>query len=169
MSILPHHINTSLFYIFVLLFILQQAVDTLVNYETVKMFGMEAEESANYEELQKKFQDEYIWFRVTLNSLNFGQSIIQTVGLGAAMIFAAKAASQGQLTPGDFVLVNSYVLQLFQPLFVSTQHEALPIAQEELFFADHCMHIILYSMNSFWDLRTGLSLRRRRMSRNASI
>lgn len=100
-------------------------MDTLVNYETVKMFGMEDEEAAAYEELQKKFQDQYIWFRVTLNSLNFGQSFIQSTGLGAAMLFAAVAASKGQLTPGDFVLVNAYVLQLFQPLFVSLTEKSI--------------------------------------------
>lgn len=100
-------------------------MDTLVNYETVKMFGMEDEESAAYEQLQKRFQDEYIWFRVTLNSLNFGQALIQTTGLGAAMVFAAQAASRGQITPGDFVLINSYVLQLFQPLFVSIVRNAV--------------------------------------------
>lgn len=78
---------------------------------------MEAEETAAYEQLQKTFQDKYIFFRLTLNSLNFGQQLIQTTGLGTAMVFAAIAAANGKLTPGDFVLINSYVIQLFQPLF----------------------------------------------------
>jgi len=95
-----------------------KAVDTLINYETVKMFGMEAEEVSAYERLQRIYQDKYIWFRITLNSLNCGQSAIQTTGLGVAMLLAAIATARGQLTPGDFVLVASYVQQLFQPLFV---------------------------------------------------
>lgn len=94
-------------------------MDSLLNYETVKMFGMEEEESSLYARLQQAYQDAYIWFRMTLNSLNFGQSTIQALGLGSAMIFAAIATAQGKLTPGDFVLVNTYVSQLFQPLFVS--------------------------------------------------
>lgn len=98
---------------------LTQSVDALLNYETVKMFGMEEEESATYARLQKAYQDLYIWFRLTLNSLNFGQTFIQMLGLGSAMILAAIATAHGTLTPGDFVLVNTYVTQLFQPLFVS--------------------------------------------------
>lgn len=95
-----------------------QAVDTLINYETVKMFGMEGEETTAYEYLQRTYQDVYVWFRVTLNSLNFGQNAIQSVGLGICAILAAVATAKGTLTPGDFVLVNTYVQQLFQPLFV---------------------------------------------------
>lgn len=95
-----------------------KAVDTLINYETVKMFGMESEETTAYQHLQRAYQNAYIWFRVTLNGLNFGQSAIQTLGLGVSAILAAIAAAKGRLTPGDFVLVNQYVQQLFQPLFV---------------------------------------------------
>lgn len=89
-----------------------------MNYETVKMFGMEREEVTEYNGLQQQYQDIYIFLRLSLTSLNFGQSAIQTVGLGFAIVFAATAAAQGRLTPGDFVLVNTYVMQLFQPLFV---------------------------------------------------
>lgn len=94
-----------------------KSVDTLINYETVKMFGMENEEVAEYDRLQDDYQGKYIKLRLTLNSLNFGQDSIRTIGLGIAVIFAAVNAASGALSPGDFVLVNSYVMQLFQPLF----------------------------------------------------
>lgn len=84
------------------------------------MFGMEHEEVAKYDSLQGDYQGKYIGLRKTLKLLNFGQSFIQTTGLGVSVIFAAFATARGQLTPGDFILVNAYVIQLFQPLFVSS-------------------------------------------------
>lgn len=90
-----------------------------MNYETVKSFGMEREETTEYNRLQTDYQSKYVNFRGTLMLLNFGQATIQTIGLGIAVIFAAFATASGRLSAGDFVLVNSYVGQLFQPLFVS--------------------------------------------------
>lgn len=89
-----------------------------MNYETVKMFGMEREEVSAYSGLQLDYQKKFIQFRITLSTLNFSQVAIQTLGLGGAIMLAAYAAVYGRLSPGDFVLVNTYVMQLFQPLFV---------------------------------------------------
>lgn len=94
-----------------------KAVDSLMNYETVKMFGMEREEVLTYSTLMDVYQKVFIRLRMTLSSLNFGQSAIQVFGQGAAIIFAAYATANGRLTVGDFVMINSYVLQMFQPLF----------------------------------------------------
>lgn len=94
-----------------------KAIDTLLNYETVKMFGMETEEVRTYNELQTIFQKKYVFFRATLGILNMSQNSIQNVGRGIAMILAAQAAASGSLTVGDFVLINTYIIQLFTPLF----------------------------------------------------
>lgn len=79
---------------------------------------MEEEEVGEYEDLRNNFQDRFIWLRLSLSTLNSGQSIIRVSGAGVAMLLAAIATARGNLTPGDFVLVNAYVLQLFQPLLV---------------------------------------------------
>lgn len=91
-----------------------------MNYETVKMFGMESEEVSAYSDLQNEYMKKFILFRFSLNALNFGQSTIQALGLGASMILAARRTALGGLTAGDFVLINTYVSQLYQPLFVCT-------------------------------------------------
>lgn len=83
------------------------------------MFGMEHEEVIEYDRLRQDYQGKYLSLRKTLVMLNFGQSAIQTSGLGICVILAAFSAAKGLITPGDFVLVNAYVIQLFQPLFVS--------------------------------------------------
>lgn len=80
---------------------------------------MEHEEVDGYDLLRRDYQGKYLSLRRTLVMLNFGQSAIQTTGLGICVIIAAFSAAKGLLTPGDFVLVNYYVMQLFQPLFVS--------------------------------------------------
>lgn len=95
----------------------EKAVDTLFNYETVKMFGMELNEVTSYRSLQDEYRLKYLRFRLTFSALNFGQNVIQLSGLGIAMLLATLSVANGQLTPGDFVLINTYVAQLFQPLF----------------------------------------------------
>lgn len=82
------------------------------------MFGMERDETSAYDRLSEAMQDTYIWFRFTLSSLNLGQAAIQNLGLGLCMILAGISCANGTLSPGDFVLVNTYVIQLFQPLVV---------------------------------------------------
>lgn len=94
-----------------------KAVDSLMNYETVKMFGMEREEVNAYSALIKLYQKVFLRLRKTLTSLNFGQKAIQLFGQGGAVLLAAYATTKGRLTVGDFVMINTYVSQLFQPLF----------------------------------------------------
>lgn len=94
-----------------------QAVDALINYETIKMYGMESEESAAYHGLQTKYQEEFLRYRLTLSSLKLGQGLFRTSGFGTIMLLSSMAAARGHITPGDFVAVNAYVAHLFQPLF----------------------------------------------------
>lgn len=90
-----------------------------MNFETVKMFGMEKEEVKSYTNLQWEHQAKSMKFSTSLNSMNFGQGTIHTLGIGAGLLLASTAAADGRISPGDFVLVNTYVMQLFRPLFVS--------------------------------------------------
>lgn len=94
----------------------QRSLDTLINFETVKMFGMESREVAAFralcEEHQSKKQSKTIFHRL----LSSGQTAISTIGRGIAMVLAAQAVSDGLVTPGDFILINTYVSQMLQPL-----------------------------------------------------
>ena len=83
------------------------------------MFGMEDFEVSSYEELQEKMKHLSLRLRMSLRALNFGQDFIRTAGLSVCLVLAAFGAQRGVLSPGDFILVQSYVLQLFQPLAVS--------------------------------------------------
>jgi ATP-binding cassette subfamily B protein len=93
-----------------------KAVDSLLNFETVKYFGNEAHEARRYDAAMERYEGAYVRSEVTLNALNFGQQAIIAVGLTAVMLLAAHRVAHGQMTVGDFVLVNTYLLQLFQPL-----------------------------------------------------
>jgi ATP-binding cassette subfamily B protein len=93
-----------------------KAVDSLLNFETVKYFGNEAHEARRYDASMERYERAYVRSEVTLNALNFGQQAIVATGLTAVMLMAAYRVTQGAMTVGDFVLVNTYLLQLFQPL-----------------------------------------------------
>lgn len=88
-----------------------------MNYETVKIFGMEREEVSAFSALIDHYQKVFLRLRIALSSLNFSQKAIKLLGQGCAVLFAAHATTQGRLTVGDFVMINTYVAQLFQPLF----------------------------------------------------
>ncbi|PXF46647.1 ABC transporter B family member 5 [Gracilariopsis chorda] len=94
-----------------------KAVDTLINFETVKMFGMENEEASLYGQYAVELRHQSIRTQASLSILNFGQSFIQRIGLLCTMLLAARGIVYGGLTAGDFVLINTYVGQIFQPLF----------------------------------------------------
>ncbi|CDF38574.1 unnamed protein product [Chondrus crispus] len=118
----------------------RSAVDILINYETVKMFGMEQEEASTYAALQKAYQDIYIWFRLTRNAISLGQDAIKSIGLGSAMVLAAIGAAHGNLTPGDFVLINAYAAQLFGPLFsLGSTYRTLTQAATDL---EKCVNLL---------------------------
>jgi ATP-binding cassette subfamily B protein len=93
-----------------------KAVDSLLNYETVKYFGNEAHEAARFDEAWARYERAAVKSQVTLNLLNLGQATIIAVGLALIMLMAADGVSQGTMTVGRFVLVNTYLMQLYQPL-----------------------------------------------------
>ena len=93
-----------------------QAVDSLINYETVKYFGNEAHELRRYNETLNVWEDAAVKSQTSLSALNVGQSAIIAVGVTLVMILAAQGVVAGELTIGDLVLVNAFLLQLFIPL-----------------------------------------------------
>jgi ATP-binding cassette subfamily B protein len=93
-----------------------KAIDSLLNYETVKYFGNEAHETRRYDESLSRYERAYVRSETTLNMLNSGQAIIIAVGLTAVMLMAARGVVGGTMTVGDFVLVNTYLIQLYMPL-----------------------------------------------------
>lgn len=93
-----------------------QAVDSLLNYEMVKAFTNEDLEAERFDRTLGRYQDAAIKSQVTLAVLNFGQAAIVAVGVMVIMIIAAQGVVNGTLTVGDVVLVNAFLLQLYQPL-----------------------------------------------------
>ena len=93
-----------------------KALDSLLNYETVKYFGNEAHEAARYDASLARYQRAAVKSQVTLNMLNMGQAAIIAVGLAIVMLMAAQGVKDGTMTVGKFVLVNTYLIQLYQPL-----------------------------------------------------
>ncbi len=93
-----------------------QAIDSLLNYETVKYFGNEHYELQRYDESLKHWESEAVNSQTSLSALNFGQAFIIAAGVTAIMIMAARGVVDGNMTLGDLVLVNAFLLQLFIPL-----------------------------------------------------
>lgn len=94
---------------------------------------MEKDEVAALESLEEGCCEKFIWFRFSLAALRFGQETVQGLGLGLAMVFAARATASKLLTPGDFVLIVSLITQLFEPLSVS---RVLDYPQKDTFLSD---------------------------------
>ena len=93
-----------------------KAVDSLLNFETVKYFGNEAHEAARFDAARARYERAAVKSQVTLNMLNLGQALIIAFGLGLVMWMAAEGVQNGSMTVGQFVLVNTYLMQLYQPL-----------------------------------------------------
>ncbi|MEO9190268.1 MAG: ABC transporter ATP-binding protein/permease [Acetobacteraceae bacterium] len=93
-----------------------RTVDSLLNYETVKYFGNEALEARRFDSALARYERAAVSSQVSLNMLNLGQAGIIAVGLAAIMLLAAAGVARGQMTVGKFVLVNTYMMQLYQPL-----------------------------------------------------
>jgi ATP-binding cassette subfamily B protein len=93
-----------------------KAVDSLLNYETVKYFGNEAHESRRYDESMTRYESAYVKSETTLNMLNAGQATIMAVGLTITMLLAGRGIADGSMSIGDMVMVNTYLIQLYQPL-----------------------------------------------------
>lgn len=92
------------------------AIDSLLNYETVKYFGNEKLELDNYDGHLKRWSDAGVKSQVTMSSLNFGQATIVTIGVTVIMFLAARDVANHTITIGDIVLINAMMLQLFVPL-----------------------------------------------------
>ncbi len=95
-----------------------KAVDSLLNYETVKYFGNEEHEARRFDTALGAYERAAIRSQGTLSALNLGQGLIIAVGLVLVMALAGQGVAEGRMTVGDFVLVNAYLLQLYQPLNV---------------------------------------------------
>jgi ATP-binding cassette, subfamily B, heavy metal transporter len=93
-----------------------KAIDSLLNYETVKYFGAEAREADRYDRTVERFERASVKTYTSLAVLNAGQAIIFTFGLTATMLMCAFGVRSGTHTVGDFVMINAMMIQLYQPL-----------------------------------------------------
>jgi ATP-binding cassette subfamily B protein len=93
-----------------------KAIDSLLNYETVKYFSNEQHEARRYDAALQIYERAGVMSRTTLSLLNIGQAVIIAVGVTIMMGMAASGAVAGTMTVGDFVLVNTYLIQLYMPL-----------------------------------------------------
>ena len=94
----------------------ERAVDSLLNYETVKYFGNEAHEAQRYDQTLQSLEEAQVMSRKTLGVLNLGQAAIVALGVSAMMWRAAAGVVHGTMSVGDMVLVNAVLLQLSAPL-----------------------------------------------------
>src|SRR5690606_25611643 len=103
-----------------------KAVDSLLNYETVKYFGNEGHEARRYDVALAGYERAAVKSRTTLSFLNVGQSAIIAVGVTVIMFMAGRGVVAGTMTIGDFVLVNAYLIQLYMPLnFLGTVYREI--------------------------------------------
>jgi len=93
-----------------------KAIDSLLNYETVKYFGAETREAERYDRSMERYEQASVKTYTSLAVLNTGQAVIFTLGLTATMLMCAIGIRQGHNTVGDFVLINAMMIQLYQPL-----------------------------------------------------
>jgi ATP-binding cassette subfamily B protein len=107
----------------------QKAIDSLLNFETVKYFGAEKREAMRYDESMRGYEGAALKTSYSLAFLNFGQSLFITLGLIAVMVMAAYGVQRGELTVGDFVMVNAYMIQITMPLnFLGTVYREIRLA-----------------------------------------
>ncbi len=92
------------------------AFDSLINYETVKYFNNEALEQNRYDSILEEWEEVAVKSQSTMSMLNFGQGAIIAIGVTIIMFFAANGVVQGNMSIGDLVMVNAFMLQLFIPL-----------------------------------------------------
>ena len=111
----------------------QKAIDGLLNYETVKYFSAQTYEIQRYDVSRRKYQDAAVKTGVSLAFLNFGQSVIITLGLLGVMIFGMVGVTHGELTLGAFVGLNAIIIQLGMPLnFLGTVYREIRQALVDL-------------------------------------
>jgi ATP-binding cassette, subfamily B, heavy metal transporter len=93
-----------------------KAIDSLLNYETVKYFGSEEREATRYDHSMERYERASVKTYTSLAVLNTGQAVIFTAGLTATMLMCAIGVRSGKNTVGDFVMINAMMIQLYQPL-----------------------------------------------------
>src|SRR6056297_2051539 len=104
----------------------QKAIDSLLNFETVKYFGAERREAERYDRAMALYEKAAVKTNYSLAFLNFGQSLLITAGLVIVMVMAAVGVANGSLTVGDFVMVNAYMIQITMPLnFLGTVYREI--------------------------------------------
>ena len=104
----------------------QKAIDSLLNYETVKYFNAERREARRYDRAMELYEEAAVRTNNSLAFLNFGQGFLITAGLVIVMAMAARGVEQGNLTVGDFVMVNAYMIQITLPLnFLGTVYREI--------------------------------------------
>ncbi len=116
-----------------------KAIDSLLNFETVKYFGNEDHEASRFDSALKRYETAAVKSKLSLSFLNIGQSVIISIGLVAVMLLAGEAVITQEMTVGDFAAVNTYLLQLYIPLFT-------------LGFAYREVKLALVSMEAMFDL-----------------
>jgi ATP-binding cassette subfamily B protein len=114
-----------------------KAIDSLLNYETVKYFGNELHEAGRYDVGRRRYEAAAIRSSRTLSMLNIGQGSIIAVGLAAVMMMAGTGVVDHTMTVGDFVAVNAFLLQLYAPLnmlgFAYREIRAALVSMEQMF------------------------------------
>jgi ATP-binding cassette, subfamily B, heavy metal transporter len=93
-----------------------KAIDSLLNFETVKYFGNEAMEAGRFDKAMGRYERAAIQTYTSLGFLNFGQALIFTIGMTICMVLSARGVLAGQNTIGDFVMINALLIQLYMPL-----------------------------------------------------
>ena len=104
----------------------QKAIDSLLNNETVKYFNAEGMEAARYDNAMRQYEVAAVKTGLSLAFLNLGQAFLITTGLVIVMVMAARGVQAGDLTVGDFVMVNAYMIQITMPLnFLGTVYREI--------------------------------------------
>ena len=93
-----------------------KAIDSLLNYETVKYFGAEKRETERYDRSMARYERNSVKSYVSLAVLNFGQALIFTLGMAGIMVLCVSGIREGRNSVGDFVMLNAMLIQLYQPL-----------------------------------------------------
>ncbi|MBV8798878.1 MAG: ABC transporter ATP-binding protein/permease [Alphaproteobacteria bacterium] len=103
-----------------------KAVDSLLNYETVKYFNNERHETKRFDKSMARFANASIQAQTSLSVLNTGQAVIVAAGMGVVMVLTAYGIRAGRFTVGDFVMANAILMQLYQPLnFLGTVYREI--------------------------------------------
>ena len=114
-----------------------KAIDSLLNFETVKYFGNEAHEAQRYDSSMQRYEKAAVKSLTTLSMLNVGQGLIMAAGMTILLILSATRVADGSMSIGEFTAVNLYMMQLFQPLnflgFVYREIKQSLVDMEQMF------------------------------------